>query len=54
MYYITLERSLYSASAGVYCIKIHAEMAEKSQVKDQGFIFTGATVYMKAFFTFFL
>ena len=35
---------------GVCCIKIHAEMAEKSQVKDQGFILTGTRVYMKAFF----
>ena len=26
MYYISLERSLYSTSAGVSCIKIHAEI----------------------------
>ena len=29
--------------------KIHAEMAKKSQVKDTGFIFTGARLYHKHF-----
>ena len=51
MYCISLEWSFCSASAGVCCIKIHAELAKKSQVKDQGFIFTGAIVYiMRSFF----
>ena len=34
MYYISLERLLYSASACVFCIKIHAEIKELLQVKD--------------------
>ena len=54
MYYISLERSGYITSAGVCCIKIHEEMAEKSQVKYQSFIFTDPPVYMKAFFIFYL
>ena len=37
MYYISLERSLNSASARSYCIKIHTEMAEKMQVKYRAF-----------------
>ena len=32
-YYISLERSFHSASAGVCCLKIHVEMAEKSPNK---------------------
>ena len=53
IHYILLERSFNRASAGICCIKIHAEIAEKLQDKDRGFIFTGAPVYMKVFFTFF-
>ena len=34
IYYISLKRSFYSASAHFCCIKIHEEMAKKSQVKD--------------------
>ena len=34
MYYISLERSFYSASGHVCCIKIHAEIKELLQVKD--------------------
>ena len=34
MYYISLERSLYRASASVYCIKIHVEIKELLEVKD--------------------
>ena len=50
MYYISLERSFNSASAGNCCVKIHAEMAEK--IKYQDFIFTaGAPVYTRAFLT---
>ena len=37
MYYISLERSSYSASAGCCSIKIHEEMAKKSQVKYRMF-----------------
>ena len=36
---VPLERSFYTTSAGVCCIKIHAEMAEKLQIKTQCFIF---------------
>ena len=46
MYYISLERSFSSVSTGLCCIKIHAEMAEKSQVKARGLIFTSAPVYI--------
>ena len=58
IHYILLERSFNRASAGICCIKIHAEIAEKSQLiikihaeiaeklqdKDRGFIFTGAPI----------
>ena len=33
MYYMSLERSFYSASARFCCIEIHGEAAEKLQVK---------------------
>ena len=49
MYYISLERSLNSASAHLCCIKIQTEMTEKSQVKYQVFIFTDAPVYVSLF-----
>ena len=37
MYYISLERSLYSTSACVCCIKIQADIKELLQVKDWSF-----------------
>ena len=45
MYYISLERSLYSASARVCCIKIHAEIKELLQVKDEVFVVTVACAF---------
>ena len=50
MEYISLERSFYSTSAGVCCMKLLAEIAEKSHVEDTGFIFTGAPVYDESLF----
>ena len=38
MYYMSLERLFYSASAHVCCIKIHAEIKELLQVKDLKFL----------------
>ena len=39
IYYISLERSLYSASARVSGIKIHAEIKELLQLASQRLIF---------------
>ena len=53
MYYISLKRSFYSTSDSLCCIKIHAEMTEKLQVKGRGFILTGAPVIHESLFNFF-
>ena len=45
MYYISLERLLYSASAHVCCIKIHPEIKELLKVKIEVFIFTVACAF---------
>ena len=44
IYYISLEWSFYNTYALFCCIKMNAEMAEKSQVKDCGLISTSAPV----------
>ena len=54
MYYISLKRSFYNASASLWCINIHAEIAEKLQIKDCGFIFIDAPVYMSDLYSYFL
>ena len=49
----SLERYVYGISSGACCIKVHAEIAEKSQVKYRVvFIFTDARAYTIAFFKF--
>ena len=53
-YYISLEMYFQCYSGLLCCIKIHAEMAKTSQVKDSGFILTSAPVKKKIFFKFYV
>ena len=52
MCYISLEISFYSTSVCFRCIKINAEIAEKSQVTDRCFYIHWWPRFFNGFFTF--
>ena len=52
MYYISLERSFYSVSAHVFCLKIDAEMTEILKGKDWSFYIHCCHFFFVVFFMF--
>ena len=52
MLYISIERDFYSASARIYCIKTHSEMADKLKLRIDVYLFIGALVNFEIHYLF--